>query len=247
MDWSAGILLGMVGWVVWSFAARRIMDNPRNDAGYGIGLAVVSLYARLVHRLQVLGTENLPADPGPLVVIVNHTSGVDPVLVQAACPFEIRWLMARDMMVRRLDPFWNWLGVIPVERTGMGVAGSDASAAREAIRHLHNHGVIGVFPEGGIERPARTLRPFAAGIGLLVKRGKARVLPIVIEGTPDSDSAWGSLLRTSRSTLRILPPIDIPRQGTSPEQITHDLLNLYANVTGWPVIDPAQRRHSSGT
>ena len=51
------------------------------------------------------GAENIPSWhpgdplPGPLVVVGNHTAGIDPLLVQSACIFEIRWLMLSEMMV----------------------------------------------------------------------------------------------------------------------------------------------------
>lgn len=243
---------GVAGWLLWALAAHALLRNPRRDPAYGLGLFLTRLYVRLVHRLEVVGRENIPdaqshdavapgptvgAAGGPLVVMVNHTAGVDPVLVQAACPFEIRWMMAKDMMLPALNAWWRWIRIIPVERAGDGVAGSDPTAAREALSHLMGGGVVGVFPEGGIERPARTLRPFMPGVGLLVKRAKARVLPVILEFTPQTSSAWGSLLRTSRSRITFLPVVDphLPAAGkVRAEEITQQLFELYVKATGWP-------------
>jgi 1-acyl-sn-glycerol-3-phosphate acyltransferase len=212
------------------------MDNPRQDAEYGLGLAFVGVYVRLVHRLRVFGrVPDREAGKG-LLVVVNHTAGVDPVLVQAACPFEIRWMMARDMMIPSLDMWWRWLDVIPVDRGEPGKPGSDATAAKEAIRHLRSGGTVGVFPEGGIERPTQTMRPFAPGIGLLVRMTKARVLPVIIEGTPETGSAWGSLTTRSTSRVTMLPVFEPADGKQSAEEITRTIQDLFVRATGWRVV-----------
>jgi 1-acyl-sn-glycerol-3-phosphate acyltransferase len=224
-------------WLLVGWAAGRIMDNPRNDAIYGFGLAFTKLYVRLFHGLRVRGPVPTRADGRGLIVVVNHTAGVDPVLVQAACPFEIRWMMGRDMMIPSLDWWWEWLDIIPVDRGQAGKPGNDPTAAKEAIRHLRAGGTVGVFPEGSIERPPRTLKPFAPGIGLLVRMTKARVLPVIIEGTPVTNSAWGSLSVPSRSKVTLLPIYESPPGKKSAEEITDAIQNLFVQATGWPVKD----------
>ena len=231
------IILGVGAlWLLAAWTAGHVMDNPRHDAEYGLGLAFVRLYVRLVHRLRVQGLVPGREMGRGLLVVVNHTAGVDPVLVQAACPFEIRWMMARDMMIPSLDMWWRWLEVIPVDRSEPGKPGSDAAAAKEAIRHLRAGGTVGVFPEGGIERPPQSLRPFAPGIGLLVKMTKARVLPVIIEGTPVTDSAWGSLTTRSTSRLTVLPVFEPGEGKKSAEEITRAIQDLFVRATGWRVV-----------
>ena len=73
--------------------------------------------------------------------------------------------------------------------------------AREAIKHVRGGGVLGIFPEGGLERPARTILPFQAGVGLIIRRTEAPVLPVVVSGTPIADQAWTSLVRFSSSVV----------------------------------------------
>jgi 1-acyl-sn-glycerol-3-phosphate acyltransferase len=235
---ALGILVpAAVLWLLWAWAASRLTANPRGDALYGLGLLVTRLYARLFHGLRARDPQHIPRDLAGrgLLIVVNHTAGVDPVLVQAAFPHEIRWMMARDMMVPALGVWWDWLRVIPVERSGPGKAGSDAAAAREAIKHLKSGGVVGLFPEGGLERPPRVLRPFAPGVGLIARKGHARILPVVVEGTPETESAWGSLTVPSRSQVTFLPLIDPTVCRRSAEEITADLMAAYQRATGWPI------------
>jgi 1-acyl-sn-glycerol-3-phosphate acyltransferase len=251
-SWQA--LAAGVALVAFAFAARWISrENPREEPFAGFAYLFMRVYSRLVHRLRVEGRENIPGGRqsggrrghGPVVLVANHTAGVDPVLIQAAVPFEVRFLMARDMQPAALRELWEWVGVIPVNRDG-----PDAKAARAAIRWLKEGGldggggVIGIFPEGGIERPRRRVLPFLAGIGLLVLKGKARVLPVVIDGTPYTATAWGSLVRRSRSRVRFLPMIDYAAEGVGAAEIAADLRRRFVEATGWETNDAPEREQT---
>lgn len=72
---------------------------------------------------------------------------------------------------------------------------------------------------------------FAPGVGLLIDKSSATVLQVVIRGTPRATTAWGSLLRFSRSRVRFLPPLDIasaPRADQNAAAIT-ELLHRHAH------------------
>jgi 1-acyl-sn-glycerol-3-phosphate acyltransferase len=224
--------LAALGWL-----SGWLERTPRGEPDSGAVFRAFQLYAALVHRLKVLGRDQIPREisPGGLIVVANHTGGVDPVLVQAALPFEVRWMMASDMQFAGLDWLWELGRVIGVDRSGR-----DTRSAREAMRHLEGGGVIGIFPEGGIARPARTLRPFMAGVGLIVKRTGARVLPVVIEGTPDVELAWSSLVHPSRATVRVLPTLDYSKSDLAADEIARDLQARYADWTGWRVHSRAE-------
>lgn len=230
--WSILISGGMLG---WALIARRLLVNPRGDVETGIFWHLCRWYARLWHGLRVEGLENLPTElhPGPLVVVCNHTAGVDPLLVQSVALFEIRWMMGKDMMAPALAGFWRWSGVIEVDRLG-----TDRRSARDALAHLKSGGVLGVFPEGRLERPPRHVLPFLPGVGLIVARSGARVLPFVVDGTPDVGPAWASLIKRSRSRVRVMPAIDYA--GVDAGAIVEDLRRRYVHWTGWPREDHPQ-------
>lgn len=217
-------------YAAWVILAHLILSNPTGHAAGGIVWRMFQVYVRVVHRLRVEGREHVPQSrrPGPLIVVSNHTAGVDPVLIQAVCRFKIRWMMAADMQVPELNWLWEIGDVITVHR-----GQRDVGAARESIRHLKQHGVLGIFPEGGIERPAEQLRPFVSGIGLIISRSRSPVLPVIVDGTPQVEPAWSSLWRFSRSRVRFMPVIDYANSGLTPDQITLDLERRYMEWTGW--------------
>lgn len=228
------IPLAAVSWLGLAFASHWLTSSPVRP-GELLAQALhrlIQTHARVLHRLRAAGLEHIPTRAAgaaePLIVIANHTAGIDPLLLQACLPYEVRWMMAQDMREPRLEPLWAYGRVIFVDRQQ-----GDPLSLREALRHLKQGGVLGVFPEGHIERPARVLLPFQPGIGFLIGRSGAAVLPAIIEGTPQVDPAWASLWRSSRSHVRFLPLVRYPK-GTDPHAITADLHSRIARETGWP-------------
>lgn len=233
--WIAGVLVALVA---FAFFSRWLLDNPRRDVATGLVVHGFRVYCKLLHRLEVRGLENVPDKqfPGPLIVVANHTAGIDPMVVQGVLRFEVRWLMAEDMMISIASEFWEWSGVIGVAR-----GAQDASSVRKALRHLKDAeknpeglGAIGIFPEGGIERPPEQVMPFLPGVGVIIKKGRCPVIPVLIEGTPQVDPAWASMWRFSRSRVTFGEPIDYTTSDLDPIGIANDLRKRYLEWTGWP-------------
>lgn len=221
-------ILILIPLILGGFLVRWLLDNPRGDFETGVLYHFARAYVRLVHHLQVQGCEHIPntRSPGPLIIVANHTSGVDPLLIQAMLPFDVRWVMAEDMRAPALDWFWKWQGVIFV-----GKPGSEGIGLREALRHLCRGGVVGLFPEGGIERPEHSILPFYPGLGALVRHTGAPVLPVLVRGTPQVDPAWASLRRSSRSSITFGPMIQ-GRSGSAHE-ISEQIRQHFLDWTGW--------------
>ena len=232
MDPAVWIPVVCVVVLAWAIIARWLLYNPMGDVAGGLMWRFTRFYSWFMHRLRVEGKQHIPRlrDHGPVVVVANHTAGVDPVLIQAVCPFHVRWMMAEDMRHPMGTAFWEWCRIIFVDRDK-----GDPQATRVAMRHVTEGGVLGLFPEGGIERPAEHLKPFARGVGVIIKKTGARVLPIVVDGTPQIDPAWDSLKKFSRSRLRVMPPIDYAETDLKSAEIVEDLERRFREWTGWPM------------
>src|SRR6476659_1125917 len=130
-------------------------------------------------RLKVEGLDSL-AESGPLLVVGNHASHWDPLMVgmSAIRRRQIRALAKSDLWkVRGLGPILNGMGQIPIER-GAG----DADALARALETLRAGACIGVFPEGTRSR-GEVLRA-RSGIGrLALEVPEAHVSLVAIEGT----------------------------------------------------------------
>jgi 1-acyl-sn-glycerol-3-phosphate acyltransferase len=132
-------------------------------------------------RLRVEGLDALPAS-GPVLVVGNHDSHWDPVMVGIAGirRRQIRALAKSDLWkVRGLAPVLNGMGQIPIVR-GAG----DAAALARAIEELRRGACIGVFPEGTRSR-GKVLRA-RSGVGrLALEVPEAKLVLVAIEGTTD--------------------------------------------------------------
>ncbi len=218
--WAAAIALGLV--------VRRLAPEP-DDPRTGLAMLGLKMYARLVHGLRIEGALSMHGHSGPLVLVANHTAGVDPLLIQSACPFFVRWMMAEDMRWPALSRLWEFGRIIFVDRHAGGAVG-----LREAMGALRQGDVVGIFPEGGIEVPPQTILPFREGVGVLIRRSKAIVLPVVIDGTPQVSTARTSLWTPSRARLRFMPPINYTDAKLSAAEITADLHSRFLEWTQWP-------------
>lgn len=236
---SASWIIPAALWLAWAGICRWLENNPRGDGFSGLAWHLNHLYCRVFHRLRVSGRENIPLSrrPGALVVVCNHTAGIDPLLVAAAVPFYVRWMMGLDMMLERFRGFWEWVEIIAVNRRGRDMAGT-----REAVRHLERGGVLGVFPEGGLERPAGRLRRFHEGVGFIIARTEAPVLPVWIHGTPQVDPAWASLWRRGHAQLTFGPVMHFAGRTLAPAEITREIQEWFERVSGWP----AEKRSGGG-
>jgi 1-acyl-sn-glycerol-3-phosphate acyltransferase len=230
------LALVIAGWLIFVLlfrctVVRWLASGPSGDAYSGFLWVIIRAYTRLMHRTTYAGLDHIPASnrPGGLVVVSNHTGPIDPLLVQAACRFEIRWLMAADMMVPQLD--WLWRRVIPVARDGR-----DTVPAREAIRHVRGGGVVGIFPEGGIVLPREQIRSFHQGVGLIIAKTEAPVLLVWVSQTPQETEMSRALMTPSRARVDFVDLIEFPA-GSDPATITRELQERLADASAWPIRD----------
>ena len=127
-------------------------------------------------RLRTYGRDNVPRK-GAFILVSNHQSYLDPVF--CAVP-----LKRHSSFIARDTLFTNWffgplissLNAIPVK-----LGEPDISAMRKVIGMLKKGGGVTLFPEGTRTYDGK-ITPFKPGLGLLCRRGKAPIVPVVIDG-----------------------------------------------------------------
>lgn len=137
-----------------------------------------------LYRLHVVGADNVPAT-GPALLVCNHVSHIDALLVVAAQRRKIRFLIwAPYLGVPFLRVILRLLKVIPVDST----AGPRAivQSLRTASEALAQGEVVCIFAEGGISRTGFLL-PFQRGFEQIVKRTPVPIIPVCL------DHVWGSI------------------------------------------------------
>jgi 1-acyl-sn-glycerol-3-phosphate acyltransferase len=213
------------------------------------GLAAVAF--GMLSDLTVEGKENLP-DSGPLLVIGNHFSFIDPVAVLHALPYPIEFVGGAvfphaPKIVQALPGLW---GYYPVFR---GTGSRFALRAAEEI--LKQNGVLGIMPEGGSW--AEVLRPARPGAAYLASQTGAKVLPLGIYGLNDIFPV--KLGHRPKATVRIGKPVG-PFLATGRgrerrqqlDQIGLELMKSIAALLpdqyrGFLADDPATRAAARGT
>jgi len=205
----------------------------------------------LLSDFEIRGEENLPSR-GPLLVIGNHFSFIDPVAVIRALPYPIEFVGGAEFphapaIVKSIP---HWWGYFPVFR-GTG----SRSALRAAENILKQDGVIGIMPEGGSW--AEVLRPARPGAAFLAAQTGTRVLPLGIYGLNDIfPLKLGERPKAIVNIGKPLGPFKITGKGRERRKqldvVGLDLMKAIAALLpdrfrGFLADDPAIRAAASGT
>ncbi len=173
-------------------------------------------FIRGYHKLELAGPCTVPS-AGGCIIASNHTSGLDPMMIQSVVPRPIVWMMAAEFFeVPGLAWAWRVGRVIPVQR-----GSADGGALRRAMRVVKGGGVIGIFPEGGIGA-GRTIKPFRAGVGAMATRLGAPVVPIRLAGDQCGQPLVAAYLLPQQARIAFSPPI-LARKHETPEEFTRRL------------------------
>ena len=206
-------------------------DREPMTRTYRTALGICVPIVRFWGRLDVEGVEHLPAE-GPLLVVGNHDSYWDPVLIGLAAikRRQIRALSKSSLWkVKGMNRVLDGMGQIPIVR-GTG----DADALDRAIDELRGGSCVGIFPEG-TRSLGRTLRP-RSGLGRLAAAvPEAVVVPTAVEGSTDIPR----FPKRPRLRVRFLPPPGGLHNGESPAAFAS---RIVADVRVLAPITPAGRK-----
>jgi acyl-[acyl-carrier-protein]-phospholipid O-acyltransferase / long-chain-fatty-acid--[acyl-carrier-protein] ligase len=134
---------------------------------------------RCFYRVTALGLESLPR--GGFLLVPNHITWVDALLLQLACPRPIRYVIDQAYYHRPiLHPILRALGCVPIN-----IRHSHA-AVRAAAEKIAEGEIVCVFPEGQLERTGTLLR-LQRGYELIARHANAQVVPVWL------DQLWGSI------------------------------------------------------
>lgn len=162
---------------------------------------------RSLFGMKVVGREHLITE-GPVLIISNHQSFIDPPLVGSLYQHEI-WYLARKTLFTGfggwLYPRWN---AVPVDQDK-----PDMASLKTVIKLLKEGKPVLIFPEG--ERTeSGDLGQAAPGIGLVAAKSGAPIQPIRIRGAYEALPRGSSRIRFERISITIGPPIRL-----SPEEL----------------------------
>lgn len=188
---------------------------------YNIAKCICWIIFKLIFRLKITGQEDIPQD-GPFIIVANHSSLLDPVIlgvsvrpkvifVAAAYLFKIGWL---GYMLRKFNS-------IPVQRE------NDIKAIKQSLKILKRGGVLGIFPEGGIDRQKNNL-PVRAGAAYLATKIGVPIVPIRIKGADKALPRGAKFIRSlNKIEVEIKKPIFCSRQTNKDKEIIRNKVESY--------------------
>jgi 1-acyl-sn-glycerol-3-phosphate acyltransferase len=151
------------------------------------------LLIHTIHRVVTVGAERIPEE-GPAILVCNHVSYVDAIVIVAASPRPIRFVMDHRIFK---TPFIGW-----IFRTAKAIPIASAKedpwlmekAFVDIAQALHQGDLVCIFPEGKLTSTGE-MNEFRGGIAKIVERSKVPVIPMALRGL------WGSLFTRDRTNL----------------------------------------------
>jgi 1-acyl-sn-glycerol-3-phosphate acyltransferase len=152
------------------------MDSWRTRLWYETNYCIVWTGFTFGFSFRSEGSHHMPRQ-GPVLVIANHESFLDPLAVGLAVRRRIHYLARKTLFTHpRFGNFLRSVGCVPVDQEGIAKEG-----IRTCIDLLHADKAILVFPEG--ERtPTGQMLPFKPGIGLVMKKAPVPIVPVGVAG-----------------------------------------------------------------
>ena len=187
---------------------------------YNIFHNLAKLAARCFFSFRVVHPKRM-IEEGPLILAVNHSSYFDPPLV-GICSRRAVYYLARKNLLEWpfFGPLFPAMNVIPVEREG-----NDMSALREVIKKINEGNGVVLFPEGTRSKDGN-LQPARAGIGLVIAKTLAPVLPMRIFGAYQAFPKGSRGLRLTSITVVIGEPLRFnPEQARPGSRETYQRLS----------------------
>ena len=200
-----------------TLAAFAYAQDPHRSLRFLTDLLIHSFY-----RLGKQGFVHIPAS-GPAVLVCNHVSFVDSVVIMAAVRRPIRFVIDHRIYETPLaNTLFRHSRTIPIATAKESPEQKEAAFAEVALA-LRAGELIGLFPEGGITRTGE-LSHFRYGVGRIVAETPVPVIPMALRGL------WGSFYSrrygpamSKPSRLRFFAPIElvagqaVPAQSVTPE------------------------------
>ncbi|MCA9063987.1 MAG: 1-acyl-sn-glycerol-3-phosphate acyltransferase [Planctomycetaceae bacterium] len=218
----------------------------RCPAGWGVWVcyrlsALLSIYP---WRWRARNECSYPEE-GPAIIVANHTSPADPVLLWVR-HFErfrkprlrvIGYMMAREYYVGRGPVGWvcRTMQSIPADRSGR-----DMGPVKDALRRLEAGHLLGLFPEGRLNTrsPDECLLKGGTGVAWLAIKSGAPVIPVFIQNAPRSRSMVRAFLMPTRVRVRYGQPLDLSKwDGHKPSravltEMTDHIMKSIADLGG---------------
>jgi 1-acyl-sn-glycerol-3-phosphate acyltransferase len=193
---------------------------------------------------KVHGLKHIPRSGGALLVC-NHQSYLDPVFLGAQMRRQITFVAKSELFA---PPGLGWLirmlNTLPVRR-----GEADVSAIKEALRRVEEGQILAMFPEGTRSTHGGLL-PIQPGIGLMIKRTDAPVIPAVVDGAWRAWPRGQKLPGKARVRLLYGPPLNVENMKAARiiQHVDQTFRSMLSELRArYPDLRPVETERASAT
>lgn len=210
-------------------SAEPLVPGPIRWVFYHLTNITGSMLLRIFFRYSVVGREKIP--DGPVVLVANHASFIDPILIAGTTWRWVRFLMYASFYESAAKPVFRFFACVPVDEKRF------LDAIRTGSKLLERGDCLGIFPEGAVSYDGKLL-PAKPGALFLAQRTGAPVVPITIVGNHDVLPRGAWIPRLRKLTLIVGDPFqvgkDLSRKDV--ERKLDDVMAEFARNLGqeWP-------------
>ena len=173
-----------------------------NNFGYMFSRFFFVVWMRCLHFIKIYGKENVPKK-GSFLFTSNHVSLGDPTVLGVASPRPMHFMAKKELFEGKRWGWWfSWTNCIPISRNK-----KDYKSTKMALRFLKEGRIVALFPEGTRSETGDLKEP-ELGVGFLVVKSKAPVIPVYIHGTREAVPINGPYKIWSPIKVYIGKPID---------------------------------------
>ena len=191
-------------------ASRYASAPPTRSAllFYALVRGLITVVFRLAFRMRIRGTENIPVEGAFIMAPGAHQSNLDTLAVCMLTRRRLRY-MGKDTLWR--TRFWDWffsaLGGFPVNRDG-----ADREALRQCFDYAEEGEPVVMFPEG-TRHTGPEVAEMHDGPVYVAARAQVPILPVGIGGSARAMPTGSKMVRPTRMSMIVGPPIDPPTGG----------------------------------
>ena len=148
----------------------------KDNLFYKIIRPIVNVLFKIIYRPTIIGNINIPKDK-KVILAGNHTNNFDCILLMSSTKRQIHFLAKKELFTGLKSIIFNNLGLIPVDRSKK--SHNSIVLAEEC---LNTNLVVGIFPEGTINRTTDTILPFKKGAVKIASDTNSEIVPFIITG-----------------------------------------------------------------
>ncbi len=157
-------------------AEKSKADLSGHTRVYGLARVFARLVSHVLFPARYLHGERLRTLEAPAILIANHQSWLDPLVIAAICPHELRFLGKKELHEGKFAGYvMDHLHMIPVARHE-----TDLAAMRACAKALRDGYVLAIFPEG-TRHQKEMMQEVETGSSLLALRSRVPLIPVYFD------------------------------------------------------------------